>query len=81
MATRAGNVVARGGQEAPETVELCVCNKDGFRASSARMPAAIVRGIGTPTVARLHGRRYAPDTEPAPPRSGKHEVPHKGRAS
>src|SRR5881296_176809 len=29
----------------------------------------------------LHGRRYAPDTEPAPPRSGKHEVPQKGRAS
>ena len=49
--------------------------------SSARMPAAIVHGIGTPTVARLHGRRYAPDTEPAPPRSGKHEVPQKGRAS
>jgi len=33
MATRAGNVVARGGQEAPETVELGVRNKDGFRAS------------------------------------------------
>jgi len=45
--------------------------------ASARMPAAIVHAIGTPTVARLHGRRYAP----APPRSGKHEVPQKGRAS
>jgi len=30
MATRAGDVVARGGQEAPETVELCVRNRDGF---------------------------------------------------
>jgi len=33
MATRPGDVVARDGQEAPETVELCVRNKDGFRAS------------------------------------------------
>ena len=30
MATGAGDVVARGGPEAPGTVELCVRNKDGF---------------------------------------------------
>ena len=27
--------------------------------SSARMPAAILHAIGTPTVAWTHGRRYA----------------------
>jgi len=30
MAAGAGDVVARGGREAPETVELCVRNQDGF---------------------------------------------------
>jgi len=45
MATGAGDVVARGGPEAPETVELCVRNKDGFPCLGVNSPAGTGRRI------------------------------------
>ena len=57
MATGAGDVVARGGPEAPETVELCVRNKDGFPCLGVNSPAGTGRADLLHAMQRERSRR------------------------